>query len=110
VSDRPQDADGDALRRVAADGSDLSKPMTVDFMIAGRDEASARAIAAAAAALGYRTEAQYDDGRWTVYCAREMLLTYDSVVAAQAELDRIAQPLGGFSDGWGTFGNGPGPA
>jgi hypothetical protein len=34
-----------------------------------------------------------------------MLLDYDSVIAAQAELDRVSGPFGGYSDGWGTFGN-----
>ncbi len=29
----PSDPDGDALRRVAADGSDRSQPMEVDFTV-----------------------------------------------------------------------------
>ncbi|MGE5184457.1 MAG: ribonuclease E inhibitor RraB [Acidobacteriota bacterium] len=54
----PRDADGDALRRVADDGSDMARPMVVDFMIAARDEAVGRAIAAAVGPLGYRGAAR----------------------------------------------------
>lgn len=34
----PNDADGDALRRVAGAGSDMSKPMDIDFAVAAPDE------------------------------------------------------------------------
>jgi regulator of RNase E activity RraB len=110
----PNDADGDALRRVAADGSDMSKPMLVDFMVAVRDGESGQNVAAAAAHLGYRTQVMQDSSEeddeanaypWTVYCTKKMTLTYEAVVAAQAELDRLSQPYGGYIDGWGTFGN-----
>ncbi len=104
----PRDADGDALRRVAEEGSDMSRPMVVDFMIATGSESAGRAIAAAVGPLGYATSVELDgDGRdrWTVYCTRTMALTYESVIAAQRELDAAARPLGGYSDGWGTFGN-----
>jgi hypothetical protein len=33
VPDYPNDADGDALRRIANDGSDMSQPMEVDFTV-----------------------------------------------------------------------------
>lgn len=118
MNDYPKDDDGDALRRVAADGSDLSKPMQVDFMVAAGDAESGRRIAAAAERLGYRTEvvrdaddeddvveADADEHPWTVYCTKTMILTYAAVVEAQEELDRLGRPFGGHSDGWGTFGN-----
>jgi hypothetical protein len=45
MKDYPDDADGDALRRVAADGSDMSKPMEVDFMLSvGGAEAEYRRV------------------------------------------------------------------
>jgi hypothetical protein len=34
-----------------------------------------------------------------------MVPAYDAIIAAQAELNRIAQPLGAYVDGWGSFGN-----
>jgi regulator of RNase E activity RraB len=103
----PNDSDAAALRRLTDSGSDLSRPMTIDFQIAAPDEPTARSIAAAAEKLSYRTSATKDDGRdqWTVNCTTRMVLNYDSARAIQAELHQLAKPLGGWIDGWGTFGN-----
>jgi Regulator of ribonuclease activity B len=105
--DYPNDADGDALRRVARDGSDMTRPMDVDFAVAVPDEMSGLEVAKLAQGLGYRPDVVRDDesGSWTCCCTRSMVLTYAAVIAAQAELDRVAGPVGGASDGWGTFGN-----
>jgi hypothetical protein len=54
VTDYPDDADGDALRRIEAGGSDMSKPMDIDFFIAASDEATAKVVAEKATELGYR--------------------------------------------------------
>ena len=48
----PNNADGEALRRVGADGSDLSKPMFINFHVALPGEASAKRLAAIAQKLG----------------------------------------------------------
>ena len=85
-------------------------------VVAAATEETAEQIASAADKLGYETEIDFDDGEdaeedeeitepWTCTCRREMLLQYDAVIAAQKQLDDIARPLGGYSDGWGTFGN-----
>ena len=72
---------------------------------------------AAAEKLGYEAFVDFDDGEddedledeitepWTCTCRKTMLLQYEAVMAAQEELDRIARPMGGYADGWGTFGN-----
>jgi hypothetical protein len=36
-----------------------------------------------------------------------MVPEYNALLTVQRELDDIAQPFGGWSDGWGTFGNAP---
>jgi hypothetical protein len=104
----PRDADGDSIRRLVHEGSDLGEPMSVDFFVAVPDEKAGRAVAGAVEPLGYRAVVQQDPGEptWTVYCAREMLVSYDSVVEAQRRLVEVTGPLGGRVDGWGTFGNG----
>ncbi|HTJ45417.1 MAG TPA: ribonuclease E inhibitor RraB [Kofleriaceae bacterium] len=105
VPDYPDDADGDALRRVAGSGSDMSKPMLVDFMIAAGAGAT-ESIATGARALGYVAAIDRNDrGERTVYCSKQMLLDYDSVITAQRELDEMSAPFGGRTDGWGTSGN-----
>ncbi len=85
----------------------MSKPMDIDFAVAVPDEPSARRVAQVVAGHGYAPKPAYDDedDAWTVYCTKWMLATYEGVVAAQAELDGLSKPFGGFSDGWGTFGN-----
>jgi hypothetical protein len=34
-----------------------------------------------------------------------MMPIYEDLVRIQHELTEAAQPFGGYSDGWGTFGN-----
>jgi hypothetical protein len=111
TTDYPHDADGDALRRVAAGGGDMSTPMDIDFFVAASDEATAKVIADKAAELGYRTEICFDDDEclvdaWTCECTKAMVPTFQAIIVAQAELDAIARPLGAHTDGWGTSGGG----
>jgi hypothetical protein len=81
--------------------------MDIEFAIAVPNEASARAVAAAVELHGYQPSLDHDDedDGWSVYCTKRMLATYEGVVAAQAELDKLSHPFGGYSDGWGSFGN-----
>ena len=109
----PDDADGEALRELTAAGHNLSEPMEVDFQVAAADEESATKIAEAASKLGYRTAIYFDDEEdfdegddlWTTECTKEMVVTYEELLKTQTELDELAKPLGGYIDGWGTFGN-----
>jgi Regulator of ribonuclease activity B len=41
----PDDANGDALRRMAAQGDDLTRPRNVDFTVVFVDESSAEQFA-----------------------------------------------------------------
>ena len=108
--DFPKDSDGDALRRVLHDGSDLARPMLIDFQVSVPSEEAAQKLADVARKLGYRVQV-YDSLEcrlpWTCECSTRMLATYEGVLAVQAELATLGAPLGGFPDGWGTFGNGP---
>ena len=45
--DYPGDADGDALRRVAATGANMSRPMEIEFFVAIPDREAGEAIAPA---------------------------------------------------------------
>ena len=99
--DYPDDADGDALRRLA------SQPMDIDFAVAVPDEKAGHALARLAAPRGYRPEVRQEEetGEWTCSCTRSMVASYEALIAGQAELDELARPLGGYADGWGSFGN-----
>ncbi len=106
----PNDSDGDALRRVASTGSDMSRPMCINFHVAMPDEESAKSLARLAWKLGYRVDV-YDSPEcslpWTCECSSRTVATYESVIAIQEELTALSEPLGGHPDGWGTFGNAP---
>jgi hypothetical protein len=104
--DYPNDADGDALRAVA-ERADMSKPMDIDFAVDVPNHAAGEEVARLASARGYRTAVDCDDTskRWTCYCTKRMFATYEGVIAVQKELDELSAPVGGQSDGWGTFGN-----
>jgi hypothetical protein len=116
----PDDPDGDALRRIAAEGIDMSQPQLIEFAVAVPDEAAGTKIEAALAQHGYAGHLDYDEGEpdedgeidpddeefgpaWTVYIGISMVPTYDEIMRIQADLDRIAGPHGGRSDGWGVM-------
>jgi hypothetical protein len=104
----PNDTDGDALRRFIDNGSDLSKPMLIDFQIAVPDEAASRGLADVARKLGYHVKSYASPEcslPWTCECSTRMLASYDGVIAVQKELATLATPFGGHPDGWGSFGN-----
>ncbi len=120
ASDYPNDADGDALREIAAHGVDVSQAQLIEFAVAAPDEAAANNIQAALGEHGYQAHVDFDEGEpddngeidpddpefgaaWTVYVGISMLPTYDEIMRIQADLDRIANPHGGRSDGWGVM-------
>lgn len=120
MPDFPDDADGIVLQHMQEDGIDLSRPRAIDFMVAAEDEQAAEKICAALKAQGYTAEAEFDPGEledglepdeedeeefgpsWTVYVEVTMPPEHSELVRIQNELDEIAKPLGGYSDGWGT--------
>jgi len=106
----PNDADGDALRRLVDSGNDLSKPMFINFQVAVPDETAAKGLADVASKLGYRVDI-YGSPEcslpWTCECSTRMLATYDGVISIEKELADLAAPFRGHPDGWGSFGNSP---
>jgi len=107
TTEYPDDADGDALRRVAANGADMSQPMVIEFTVDAPDEAVASAVTERVSTRGYIASIYRDDedGSITVCCAKSMLATYNGVVDAQAEINALCTSLGAHCDGWGTWGN-----
>jgi hypothetical protein len=106
-ADIPNDSDGDALRRLIATGSDLSKEMEIDFAVDVPDRESGLAFAEAARLLAFRTKIDQDDstGRWTCYCSVTLVPTYDAILATQTALGDAGRKYGAKPDGWGSFGN-----
>lgn len=115
----PDDADGAVLADLEAQGVDMTQPLTIEFPVAVPDEASAENAAAAMTKAGYESQIEYDEGEpdfdpgaddagefgpsWTVYASVHMIPEYSEIMRIQAELDHIARPFGGNSDGWGVM-------
>lgn len=120
MSAYPDDADGHVLTDMANYGIDMTQPLMLEFPIAAIDEEAAKAILTTVTALGYEAEVEFDDGEpeepigesepeeaaepsWNVYVTRTMVPDYDEILRIQDELDELAEPLGGYSDGWGAI-------
>lgn len=116
----PDDADGAVLAELAAQGVDMSRPLMIEFPVAAPDEESANKTFQALTNAGYDCEVEFDEGEpdedgeidpddeefgpsWTVFASVRMIPEYDEIVRIQAELDRLARPFGGISDGWGVM-------
>jgi len=108
LDELPDDADANALRNFAKNGSDLSRPILINFHIAVPDEESAKGMADTVWKLGYRVSI-YPSPEcslpWTCECSARMVVTYDALGAFQDELGKISEKFGGHPDGWGSFGN-----
>ena len=105
--DYPDDEDGKALRNIALSGSDMSRPMVVDFAIDASSKSIALACLAAIEDAGFEGQLYQDedDQRWAVYVAIRMIAEYDGIMRTQKILGELVADHGGTPDGWGTFGN-----
>ena len=116
----PDDADGAVLARLAAHGVDMTQPLLIEFVVESPDEAASKAIENALKKEGYGTEVYFDEGEpdeegeidsddeefglsWTVNATVKMVPEYAEIMRIQSDLDRIASPFGGKSDGWGVM-------
>ena len=103
----PNDENGDVLRRMAADGDNLSKERPIDFSVIFKDEASARRFVEYFARLDCRSVLHPEKVRggnyFDVTISKVMLPTHVGITSFESELERVAMPLGGQNDGWGCF-------
>lgn len=107
MDDLPNDADGDALRRLIADGSDLNREMEIDFAMAIPDQDAGIQFAPLAEKLGFRTSVYVDEdsGEWTCYCSKRIVPSYTTMIEIQNSLAKLGEPFAAYPDGWGSFGN-----
>lgn len=99
----PDDADGDALWRIAQDVDALWRERDVDFEHAFPSREGAEQFAAA---LTEPTELRVlDDGAYNVRVVRRLPIRHESIVDTEEELADIAASFGGRPDGWGCLGD-----
>lgn len=101
----PDDETGNVLREFQANGIELSRPLEMDFFVAVPSKKSGDKIAVKVKCLGFKPSVEKDNetGDWTCYCTKTLIPEYSEVVKIEKELDSIAQPLGGFADGFGFY-------
>jgi regulator of RNase E activity RraB len=106
-AEQQDEATRTALERIAKDGSDLNRPLKMDFFVAVPDEIGGHTVAARASELGFDTSVEQDpeSGDWTCICSKLLVLSNNVVVSIEVKLDSLAHDIGGYVDGFGTFGN-----
>lgn len=97
----------DAIRRLAEDGSDLSRPMPVEFVAMLAGPCDVGEIGEAVERLGYEVEFYRDEEEDALecVCTRTMLVSEGSIAACERELSELFERFGAELDGWGSFGN-----
>ena len=103
----PDDENGDVLRRMAANGDNLSLPRNVDFTVAFPNESSAQQFARQFHELGYAASVELTETAerfpWDVVIVKHMVPSHRDNGSFENELQTVAGPLGGRNDGWGCL-------
>lgn len=103
----PDNDTGNVLRQIRKGGSDMSRPMEMDFHVAVPSERAGRLVAARCEAEGFTVELTRDSNgpNWTCTCTKSIVPTYATVSAIEAQMNAFSRDVGGYADGFGTFGN-----
>jgi TRAP-type C4-dicarboxylate transport system substrate-binding protein len=99
----------EVLESIAARGTDLSIPRTIDFAHLLYSDVTASEFKQVAEKAGYRvrmdifpaSELDGQEGVWDVVASSTMVPTVEQVTRCEAELDALARSFGGHADGWG---------
>ena len=106
----PNDANGDVLRRMKAEGDNLAKARDMDFQVVFADQTKAESFAAVFRQQNLRAEVKRSNVAkglpWDVRVVKHMLPTHAGITAFEDELQAVADRFGGRNDGWGSFNQG----
>jgi regulator of RNase E activity RraB len=107
----PNDDNGDALRRLQADGDDLSRARSIDFSVVFSNEETSENFAKHFRNMGYEVSIELTqvkvDHPWDVVVVKHMVPSHSAITEFEGELQKIADHLGGYNDGWGCFPQSP---
>jgi hypothetical protein len=103
----PDAANGYVLRRMEAQGDDLSSPRNVEFTVVFPHEKAARQFADHFSTLGYAVSTELtetvENFPWDVVVVKHMTPSHEEIGAFENSLDSVAATLGGYGDGWGCL-------
>ena len=103
----PRDSTGSALKEYQENGSDMTKPMVIDFFISVPTKKVGKKIAKVVRDLGFNPSLHYDDEfeEWTCNCTLSLIPNYEEVTKIERKLSDVATKYGGYIDGFGSYGN-----
>jgi hypothetical protein len=103
--DFPDDASGDALRRLCDSGDDLSQSRPIDFCFIFPHRRQAISFAEVLDETDKQVCISYYEGRamWEVIVKVQMIPTHGSITALESALADKATLVGGEPDGWGCM-------
>jgi regulator of ribonuclease activity B len=103
----PNDANGIVLRRIAAQGKDLTKARNIDFTVIFAQGRSAEQFAEHFRELGYAISVEETeperDFPWNVIVVKHMVPTYEGITDFENLLQSVADRWNGHNDGWGCL-------
>jgi hypothetical protein len=103
----PSDANGDVLRRMQAQGDDLTNPRNIDFTVVFAGVISAEQFAGHFRALGHKVSVEAtetdQDFPWDVVVVKHMVPSHEEITNFENLLQSVADGWGGHNDGWGCF-------
>jgi hypothetical protein len=106
-SEFPNDANGDALRRLQRDGDDLTQVRGIDFTVVFPTANTAEQFAEYFRNLGHKVTVENSNCvpelPWDVIVVHCMVPSYEGITVFEESLQRVADTLGGRNDGWGCF-------
>jgi hypothetical protein len=101
------DDTGDALRRLEAEGDDLSRARDIDFTVVFPNEFTAEKFAEHFRQAGYRSTIRLSQVKeshpWDVLVVKHMVPSHSAITEFERELQDCADTHGGRNDGWGCF-------
>lgn len=104
-NESPEEANADVLRRMAADGDDLTMARHIDFHHLFASEEDAVAFQEANRNEGYQADHDFwaEQNAWLTAVHIRMVPTFEEIMAMELALNEIARSFNGKPDGWGCM-------
>jgi len=103
----PDDENGDVLRRLEAQGDDLTCSRDIDFTVVFPHQGSAEQFAKHFRTLGHAVSIKFSEVAagfpWDVVVVKKMTPSHKEIGDFENTLHNVAESLGGRNDGWGCF-------
>jgi Regulator of ribonuclease activity B len=103
----PNDDNGETLRRMEAQGDDLTRPRNIDFTVVFADENSAKQFSERLQGLGYEPSLEFTETAkgfpWDVVIVKNLTPSHQEIGEFERLLQGIADSFNGHNDGWGCF-------